>query len=168
MRVNTTAQQDKQTSWIALIDHIDALLASPPVYPCLLLVHPSISILNTTAQRLVDHYAWAVLSLGTVLSEALLAISARQRPGQVRSAINQAIHHTRPEPILCTDLDLLFEPTLKLDPLRLLRDWSRQTPLVAMWPGQYDGRTLSYAVPEHGHYRTWPRPDLCDRCILVL
>ena len=61
--------------------------------------------------------------------------------------------------VLCIGIDLLFEPTLQLDPLKLLRDASRATRIVVAWPGSYSDDTLTYALPEHGHYRTWRRPD---------
>ena len=58
-------------------------------------------------------------------------------------------------PLICTDLDLLFEPALQLDPLPLLHQMGRRRPLVACWPGTCAGGLLAYAVPEHAHYRTW-------------
>lgn len=63
-------------------------------------------------------------------------------------------------PVLCTDTDLLFEPALGLDPLALLRQASRMTRLVVTWPGTYRDGILTYAVPRHGHYRAWQRPDV--------
>jgi hypothetical protein len=63
-------------------------------------------------------------------------------------------------PVLCTETDLLFEPTLKLNPLSLLRDASRVTRLVVSWPGIYQSDVLAYAAPEHSHYRTWRKPEV--------
>jgi hypothetical protein len=63
-----------------------------------------------------------------------------------------------PGPVLCTEIDLLFEPSLELDPLPLLVDISRATRLVIAWPGSYVGGVLAYAAPEHAHYRTWRQP----------
>lgn len=65
-----------------------------------------------------------------------------------------------PDPVLCTNIDLLFEPTLKLDPLRLMRDVSRVTRLVVTWPGSYVDSVLAYAVPDHSHYRIWRKPEV--------
>ena len=65
-----------------------------------------------------------------------------------------------PGPVSCTDIDLLFEPTLELDPLGLLRDVSRVTRLVVAWPGSYADDVLAYAVPDHSHYRTWRKPGV--------
>ena len=63
-------------------------------------------------------------------------------------------------PVLCTNIDWLFEPTLKLDPLRLMRDVSRGTRLVVTWPGSYVDDVLAYAVPDHSYYRTWRKPEV--------
>lgn len=165
---NMTAGSAGTTSWVALVDHLDTLVRSQPVYPCFLLVHPHIAVLRTTAQRLVAHYGWSTVSLGTFLSEALLDVAPQRRPHEVRPLLNRALRQALPGPVVCTDIDLLFEPSLSLDPLWLLRECSRRTPLVVMWPGQFENGVLSYAVPAHGHYRIWPRPDLCDGCILQL
>jgi hypothetical protein len=61
--------------------------------------------------------------------------------------------------VLCTHIDLLFTPALQLDPLMLFRHLGKTAPLVVCWPGEYHDDVLSYAVPEHAHYRTWRHPD---------
>jgi hypothetical protein len=65
-----------------------------------------------------------------------------------------------PGPVLCTDIDLLFEPRLSLNPLRLFKDAGRITRLIVAWPGIYRDDVLSYAVPDHAHYRTWRNPKI--------
>lgn len=64
-----------------------------------------------------------------------------------------------PNPVLCSGIDLLFEPRLKLDPLKLFQKVSQYTPLVVCWPGSYDKGKLAYAVPYHHHYREWSTLD---------
>jgi len=68
------------------------------------------------------------------------------------------------------DIDILFEPTLALDPLHLLRETSRLRPLIVLWPGAFVKGVLAYASadPAHAHYRTWGRPELCPDCIIPL
>lgn len=166
--VNTAAQPAGMTSWVAIIDRLAQLLTSQPVYPCFVLTHPEIDKLDATAQRLAHHFGWPALSIGTTLSQSLLPIPPHRRPLQTRPLLYQALRPLAPGPVICTEIDLLFEPSLSLDPLRLLRDASRQMPLAVLWPGTGDTATLSYAVPEHAHYRTWPRTDLGDGCILPL
>ncbi len=73
-----------------------------------------------------------------------------------------------PGPVICTDIDLLFDPTLALDPLRLLRDSSRSAVLIVLWPGAVADGVLDYAVPAHAHYRTWSRSDLPAEAVVPL
>ncbi len=60
-----------------------------------------------------------------------------------------------PGPVVCHDVDLLFHPSLKIDPLALLRKASQFTQLIVLWPGVHKDGVLSYARPEHHHYRYW-------------
>jgi len=62
-------------------------------------------------------------------------------------------------PVLCTCPDLLFDPSLEIDPLALFRQAARIIQLIVMWPGDYASNNLSYAIPEHHHYRTWKLSD---------
>lgn len=55
--------------------------------------------------------------------------------------------------IFATDIALLFEPTLLLNPLMLMLEASRRTPIIVAWPGIIEGDRLAYAVLEHSHYR---------------
>jgi hypothetical protein len=77
-------------------------------------------------------------------------------------------HSHAPGPLLCTGIDLLFEPSLKLNPLHIFLDASRTTSLVIAWPGTCEEGKLTYAVPSHAHNRTWPTADLCDYCIVPI
>ena len=105
-------------------------------------------------------YDWPHLSIGRQLSEALLSELPERRSRTARRWITDFLGERSPGPVLCTRIDLLFEPTLNLDPLALLRRASRTTRLVVMWPGSYENDVLAYAVPEHSHYRTWRQPDV--------
>jgi hypothetical protein len=106
--------------------------------------------------------------LNTHLAPSLFDIAPAQRPRQTSRLSAATLHQYTPGPLICTDIDILFEPTLRLDPLRLFLDASRQTSLIIAWPGTFQHNHLAYAVPAHAHYRTWPRPELCDYCIVQL
>lgn len=103
------------------------------------------------------------------MTPGLLPLLPRERQRSVPRLLSAAIRTASPPgPLLVTQIDLLFEPSLGLDPLALLRSASRQRTLMVAWPGSYESGVLAYAVPEHSHYRTWPKPDLCDYCVQVL
>ena len=129
-------------------------------HTCLLLVHPAVSRLEDAANELLLVYDWTRLSVGRELSPVLLAEIPQRRSRAVRQWMKTHLREMSPGPVLCTNVDLLFDPTLKLDPLRLMRDVSRVTRLVATWPGSYVDDVLAYAVPGHSHYRIWRKPEV--------
>jgi hypothetical protein len=129
-------------------------------HTCLLLVHPTVSKLGDAADQLLSVYDWPRLSVGGELSAVLFSEIPQRRSRAVRQWMKLHLREMAPGPVLCTEIDLLFDPTLKLDPLRLMRDVGRITRLVITWPGSYADNVLAYAVPEHSHYRTWRRPEV--------
>jgi hypothetical protein len=149
-------------------DQLAHLLANQLYYPCVLLTQTDVSRLDAAGRDLSQRFGWPVLSVGEQLSAALLDVAPRRRPHMAGQAVDDAIRRLAPGPIVCSHIDLLFEPALELDALWLLREASRLAALVVLWPGQYQARVLSYAVPEHAHYRAWRRTELCDGCIIAL
>jgi hypothetical protein len=136
--------------------------------PCLLLVHEEISQLHRVGQEVAAVLAQAPLDIGLLLSEALLLVPAQRRAGRVQTVLLDALRTRQEGPVLCTEIDLLFEPTLAQDPLLLLRACSRQTPLIILWPGAFHANILAYGVQTHGHYRTWFQPEVQAGCIHVI
>ena len=57
--------------------------------------------------------------------------------------------------VLLDNTELLFEPTLKQDPLRLLQHLSRHRTIVAAWLGNVRDGALTYAEPGHPEYRSY-------------
>lgn len=137
-------------------------------YPCCLLIHPNIYQLQRVAEQVTAWYNWPVLSIGTTLSSDLLFTPPTRRPQEVHRVLASAIHSFGAGPLLCTDIDILFEPSLKLDPLRLLRDFSRSLMLVTLWPGMLQANTLTYATPAHSHYRVWYQTELSSDSMIVV
>ncbi len=148
------------TLWRQLQTSVQALLTTPDYYPCLLIVHEEIARLQAAAEALREHVAWPEVGVGAELSAALLPVEPRSRPRQAARWVEKRLAQAEPGPVLCTDIDLLFEPSLQLDPLVLLRSASRRTRLAVLWPGRYEHGILSYAVPVHTHYRTWADPQV--------
>ena len=62
--------------------------------------------------------------------------------------------------VLLDNTELLFDPTLKQDPLVLMQRASRNRTIVAAWNGTLGNGYLSYAEPDHSEYRRYPRAGL--------
>ena len=151
-----------------IFEKTDQFLALPPLYPCLIIAHPEIEQLYTVGQLLAKTYTWPTIAAGGRLSQDLLNVAPRRRPAMASRLFADLLQKYAPGPVLCQEIDLLFEPTLKLDPLRLFREQSRHTTTAVLWPGSYINGILTYAVPEHAHYQTWVQPELCDYCLIAL
>ena len=145
---------------MSLHQEIRKLIEGQSYISCLLLVHPEINVLTKTVDELVNTYELSNLDIGMALSEALLTVKLGKRPMFVRSWLQNEVSEFTTDPVLITNIDLLFEPSLNLNPLELFRGIGRRDKLIVMWPGEFDGSNLSYGVPEHRNYTVWQKPDI--------
>jgi len=98
---------------------------------------------------------WNPVSVGQEISAFLIVQSEAEHSGAISYWIDERFRESQSDSFLCYDIDLLFYPSLKLDPLAIFRQISRHKKLVVLWPGSYENRTLCYAQPAHNHYRCW-------------
>ena len=100
------------------------------------------------------------LNVGAELGGRLAAMLQRQRHLQTTTILRELAYHHAPGDLLLLDnIELLFDRSLQLDPLDLLKRHAHAKRVVAAWPGelQGDARTgrLTYADmghPEHQDY----------------
>lgn len=145
---------------IVLRRSIEQFLVFSPPQGCLLIIDHDARKLGLVAIEVATEHFWEHVLVGRDLSTALLGVP---RTARRRAAIEWArarLGQPSTAPRVCSDTDILFEPTLELDPLRLLQQISRQAGIIATWPGSYVDDVLAYAVPDHGHYRIWRRPEV--------
>lgn len=147
------------------INIIAALLSQP--YDCLLLVHPYIQILEKLSTE-IQELGLSHLNISKGLSTSLMTVSSSERSRFSQKWLLDTLATFQRGPILCSCLDLLFDPPLNIDPLSLIRQAARTKQLIVLWPGEYSVNTLSYAVPGHHHFRTWKVPDSLLRQPVVL
>src|SRR5689334_15614134 len=101
----------------ARLDHklqfaMNRFLEAQPYYPCCLLIELDLARLSNIAILLGRDYKWPTLSVGSVVSEKLLGIGTEARPLAVQDLLSVEVRKFEPGPLLCTDIDLLFEPVL--------------------------------------------------------
>ena len=100
-----------------------------------------------------------VLNLSLELSRRLLELTARQRVLRLPGLLDELIPGGR-SPVLLDNTELLFEPALRTDPLKLLQGAARNRTIVAAWNGAQAGGWLTCAEPGHPEYRRYPRAGL--------
>ena len=101
------------------------------------------------------------IQLSLALGHRLLDLPTQQRTLQASNIVADLLAGIGV--LLVENIELLFEPTLRLDPMRALRAASRRRPLMVIWPGALmEGGHLVYAEPGHPEYRRYDSADLAD------
>ena len=70
--------------------------------------------------------------------------------------LGRIVTETAGDVVLLYNIELLFDITLRQEPLGLLQRLSRRRTVVAAWNGSMEGGYIHYAVPSHPEYRRYP------------
>jgi hypothetical protein len=102
----------------------------------------------------------SVTNLGLELGRRLAKLPQRQRQLQAGSLLREiADEHAHGDLLLIDNIELLFDATLQLNPLDLLRRQAHARRVVAVWPGEHrqggSGPRLIYAETGHPEYRDY-------------
>lgn len=120
-----------------------------------LLVGPGQNGKTTLLRQLSEAHGCPILNVNLRISQALLELPRSKRPRQVDRLFGELIDGCEGELVLLDDLEVLFDTTLQLDPLRLLKLHSRNKTLVASWNGAFQNGALNYAEPDHPEYKSY-------------
>jgi hypothetical protein len=93
------------------------------------------------------------------LSRRMLDLTERQRALQLPRLLSEIVGSSAAEVILLDNIEVLFDISLKQDPLRLLQGLSRNRTVVAAWNGSIESERLVYATLDHPEYRRYPVRD---------
>lgn len=124
-------------------------------YDCLILTHPSIRVLTSAVEKVQQRFAYSILNISAGLSKELIHVSPGQRVSATQELVERMIQASESQTIVCFGIDLLFEPSLHIDPLMIFRRASRIKRVIVFWPGSFQESILAYAETGHHHYRTW-------------
>ena len=100
----------------------------------------------------------SVINVNLVLSCELLELTAKQRSHRLSVILDQIAEQAQ-SPVMLDNLEILFDKTLKQDPLRLLQGISRNRAVVASWNGSMKSGRLLYAETGHPEYRNYGSID---------
>lgn len=132
---------------------LDIIQTQP--YDCLILTHPSIRVLISAWEKVQQRFAYSALNLGASLSKELIHVGLGKRGSAAQALLENMLRETESTTVLCFGIDLLFEPSLQIDPLMVFRRASRIKRIIVFWPGSYQEAVLAYAETRHQHHRTW-------------
>ena len=125
-----------------------------------LLVAPAGAGKTAALQKVHERTAAPLVNVNLELSRRLLDLTERQRALQFPLLLAEIVGASPGDVVLLDNIEVLFDVSLKQDPLRLLQGLSRNKTVVAAWSGAIDGEHMVYATPDHPEYRRYPLRDL--------
>ena len=139
---------------------IEKIQYTKGLYFRLLLVVAPASGGKTAALRAVHERTGApLLNVNLEVTRRMLELTERQRSLQLPRLLSELVNEAPADLVLLDNIEVLFDITLKQDPLRLLQGLSRNKTVVASWNGSVEKERLRYAVPDHPEYRRYPLRD---------
>lgn len=124
-----------------------------------LVVGPPRSGKTSALHDLHEEHGWPLVNVNLALSEKLLELTAKQRALRVARIVDDIVQDQAGDTVLLDNIEMLFHPDLKQDPLRLLQSLSRNRTIVATWRGAQLGSSLTYATPDHPEFRRFGEPQ---------
>lgn len=151
-------------------------------YRLVVLVGPAGSGKTFTLQEVHRRTGAPLVNVNLELSRRMLDLSERQRALQLPRLLAEIVDASAAHVVLLDNIEVLFDVSLKQDPLRLLQGLSRNRTIVAAWSGeirtegrgmgtelttaedsvlstQFSSLFLVYATPDHPEYRRYPVRD---------
>lgn len=90
---------------------------------------------------------YAYIAVGLPLSRSLLDRSLRDRPMVLADYISTLLASHSEIGVVLDHIEILFDPALHVDPLRLFQIHARSRLVIVSWPGRYEHNRLIYAEP---------------------
>jgi hypothetical protein len=125
-----------------------------------MLVAPGGSGKTAALQEVRERTAAPLFNVNLELSLRMLDLTERQRALQLPRLFGEILGASITDVVLLDNIEILFDVSLKQDPLRLLQGLSRNKTVVAAWSGFITGENMVYATPDHAEYRRYPARDL--------
>lgn len=116
--------------------------------------YPVITTLK--ADEIIDKFRnYKYISLGEVLSSALLKYKKGDRKNLVIGELEKIFDNISSKNLIVDNIDILFNPEYSIDILGCLIQLGRNRNLIVIWPGEYDSESLTYASPDYEDYKKY-------------
>jgi hypothetical protein len=115
---------------------------------------------TSALQNVHKRLGMPLVNVNLELTRQMLDLTERQRALQLPRLLGAIVNGAKGDIILLDNIEILFNVSLKQDPLRLLQGLSRNKTIVVSWNGLIDTNYLTYATPDHQEYKRYPSRDL--------
>jgi Cdc6-like AAA superfamily ATPase len=110
-------------------------------------------------QSVAERHGYPLVNVNLELSKRMLELTRTHRSRQVERLLKELIAAAPGDVVLLDNLEILFDTSLEVEPLRLLQISSRNRTIVASWNGSFQGGTLTYAEPGHPEFIQFKQTD---------
>jgi hypothetical protein len=125
-----------------------------------MLVAPSGAGKTAALQEVQRRTAAPLVNINLELACRMLELTERQRALQLPRLLTDILNTSSTNVVLLDNIEVLFDVTLKQDPLRILQGISRNKTVVAACSGSIENRHLIYATPNHPEFKRYPLQDV--------
>lgn len=125
----------------------------------LMLVGPAFSGKTQCLKEVSERINIPQLNLGVELSKKLIELSIKQQVLRVSGLTKEIINNVHSDVALVDNIEILFNPDLKVDPIRLLLNCSRNKTLVVAFSGMHVDDSIIYAEPQRPEYKKFKVED---------
>lgn len=133
--------------------------AAEQYYRLVVLVAPAGAGKTTALQEVHERTSALLVNVNLELSRRMLDLTERQRALQLPRLLAEIVGASAADVVLLDNIEVLFDVSLMLDPLRLMQGLSRNKTVVAAWSGSVEGKHMVYATPDHVEYKRYPLLD---------
>lgn len=106
--------------------------------------------------------------LSEIISERLLPLSHVKRASKVEDLVLDLIDSYKSNYLILKRIHVLFEPSIEIDPLKLLIGLAKHKQLIVFWPGACTPEGLSFSNPGRWDYHFYSVNDLNSVPIIQL
>lgn len=103
-------------------------------------------------KKLANALTIPYVNVSLLVSEKLQELPKAKYPLKVGELLNDHLSSYSAPILWLGNIEILFDKQLQQHPVRLLEHLSKRFKLIVSWPGEYDGKALIYATPEHPEY----------------
>jgi len=128
-------------------------------YKLIIIVKTVDSIMDDFVSDLIHTVPYPILNLNLELSSRLIELSMKQRALKVSAIIGELVKNNE-NGVVLDKTEIMFDMSLKLDPLALLKRLSRDKLIIVLWNGYLSNGKLCYAEPNHVEFKTYTIEDL--------
>jgi hypothetical protein len=143
------------------IDYITVInQAAARYYKIVLVVGRSGSGKTNLLKNICGQMQIPLINLGFCLSQKLLPLTYRERKLKSSEIISELLDAQGAPRLAIDNTEIIFDPSLMLNPLGLFQSLSRTRLLIWSWNGEVENGHVTYAYPGHPERQRIPTSEI--------